>query len=117
MEESVEDKIRGIAQKIYGAKDVEFAEEAKKSIATIEKLGIDNYPICIAKTQYSLSDDPKLIGAPEGFTITIRDIEIRSGAKFLVALAGNMMLMPGLSKTPAATNMKISSNGKISGLF
>lgn len=117
LEESVEDKIRDIAQKIYGAKDVEFTDEAKKSIATIEKLGIDNYPICIAKTQYSLSDDPKLIGAPEGFTITIRDIEIRSGAKFLVALAGNMMLMPGLSKTPAATNMKISSNGKISGLF
>jgi len=76
-----------------------------------------NLPIVIAKTQYSLSDNPKLIGAPTNFDINIRDIEIRSGAGFLVAIAGDMMLMPGLSKNPAAVNMKISNSGKISGLF
>ena len=117
LEDSVEKKINDIAKSVYGADGVELLEPAKEAIKTIEKLKISNYPIVIAKTQYSLSDNAKLIGAPKGFKITIRDIEIRNGAKFLVALAGDMMLMPGLSKTPAATNMRITSNGKISGLF
>ena len=117
LEDSVEQKITDIACKIYGANGVIFSDKAKQSIQTINKLKLDKLPIIIAKTQYSLSDNPKLIGAPKDFEITIRDIEIRSGAGFLVALAGDMMLMPGLSKTPAGVNMKISANGKISGLF
>ncbi len=117
LNDSVEKKIEDIAKKVYGAKGVIFTEEAKKAIENINKLGLSDYHIVIAKTQYSLSDNQKLIGAPVDFEITIRDIEIRNGARFLVALAGDMMLMPGLSKTPAATNMKISNSGKISGLF
>ena len=78
---------------------------------------MSHFPVVIAKTQYSLSDDKKLIGAPTNFDITIRDIEIRSGAEFLVAIAGDIMLMPGLGKVPAGVNMKITNNGKISGLF
>ena len=96
------------------------AQEAAKLLEdekTINKLKLDKYPIIIAKTQYSLSDNAKLIGAPKDFDITIRDIEIRNGAGFLVALAGDMMLMPGLSKTPAGVGMKITNSGKISGLF
>ena len=117
IEDSVEKKIEDIAKNVYGASGVKFTEEAKKSIETINKLKISHYPIIIAKTQYSLSDNSKLIGAPTDFEITIRDIEIRNGAGFLVALAGDMMLMPGLSKTPAGTNMTITNSGKISGLF
>lgn len=117
LEDSIEKKITDIAKSVYGADGVELLEPAKEAIKTIEKLKLSHYPVVIAKTQYSLSDNAKLIGAPKGFTITIRDIEIRNGAGFLVALAGDMMLMPGLSKKPAATGMKITSNGKISGLF
>ena len=117
LDDSVEKKISDIARNVYGADGVELLEPAKEAIKTIEKLKLSHYPVVIAKTQYSLSDNAKLIGAPKGFTVTIRDIEIRNGAGFLVALAGDMMLMPGLSKKPAATGMKITSNGKISGLF
>lgn len=117
LEDSVEKKITDIAKNVYGADGVELLEPAKEALKTIEKLKLSHYPVVIAKTQYSLSDNAKLIGAPKGFTVTIRDIEIRNGAGFLVALAGDMMLMPGLSKKPAATGMKITSNGKISGLF
>lgn len=115
--ETVEDKILHIAKRVYGAKGIILSDLAKEKIKNINELKISHYPVVIAKTQYSLSDDAKLIGAPTDFDITIRDIEIRSGAEFLVAIAGNMMLMPGLSKAPAATNMKITSRGKISGLF
>ena len=114
---SVEEKINNIAKKVYGAKGVIFTDKAKDSINIINELGMDKFPICIAKTQYSLSDNPKLIGAPTDFEITIRDIEIRSGSEFLVAIAGDIMLMPGLSKNPASVNMKITNSGKISGLF
>lgn len=117
LNDSVEKKIEDIARNVYGARNVIFADKAKESIETINKLHIDNYPVVIAKTQYSLSDNAKLIGAPKDFDITIRDIEIRNGAGFLVALAGDMMLMPGLSKTPAGVGMKITNSGKISGLF
>lgn len=117
LDDSVEKKINDICKNVYGAKGVIFTEKAKESIGVINKLKLDKLPIIIAKTQYSLSDNPKLLGAPVDFEITIRDIEIRSGAEFLVALAGDMMLMPGLSKVPAGVNMKITNSGKISGLF
>ena len=115
--DGVEEKIRKVAQKIYGAKDVELLPKARESLRLLEPLGIGNMPVVIAKTQYSFSDDASLLGAPEGFTVKIRDIEYRGGAGFLVALAGNMLLMPGLSKTPNAVNMTIDSNGKIDGLY
>lgn len=115
--DGVEEKIRKVAQKIYGAKDVELLPKAQESLRLLEPLGIGNLPVVIAKTQYSFSDDASLLGAPEGFTVKIRDIEYRGGAGFLVALAGNMLLMPGLSKTPNAVNMTIDSNGKIDGLY
>ncbi|MGN0961157.1 MAG: formate--tetrahydrofolate ligase, partial [Christensenellales bacterium] len=117
LEASVEEKINCIAKKVYGAKGVVLSDLAKEKIAEIDKLKMSNFPVVIAKTQYSLSDNKKLIGAPTDFEITIRDIEIRSGAEFLVAVAGDIMLMPGLSKVPAGVNMKISNSGKISGLF
>ena len=116
-EDDVVTKIKNVAQKIYGARDIVLLDKAKESLANIENLKISHYPIVIAKTQYSLSDNKNLLGKPENFDITIRDIEIRNGAKFLVALAGDMMLMPGLSKTPAAVNMTITNDGIIDGLF
>lgn len=117
LEDSVEQKIQDIATKVYGAKGIVLSEQAQKSIELIEKLKLSHLPIVIAKTQYSLSDNPKLIGAPTNFEITIRDLEIRGGAEFIVALAGDMMLMPGLGKKPASEGMRISPSGKISGLF
>lgn len=117
LEDSVEDKIRDISHKVYGADGVVFSELALEKIKEINKLHLNKLPIIIAKTQYSLSDNKDLIGAPTGFNITIRDIEIRSGAEFLVAIAGDMVLMPGLGKEPAGINMRITGNGKISGLF
>jgi formate--tetrahydrofolate ligase len=117
LNDSIEKKIEDICKNVYGADGIILEEKARNRIDIINNLGISQYPICIAKTQYSLSDNAKLIGAPTGFKITIRDIEIRNGSEFLVAIAGDIMLMPGLGKTPASTNMKISNNGKISGLF
>ncbi len=117
LEMSVPDKINAICQKIYGAKGIVLTEKAQASLDIVNKLKLDKLPIIIAKTQYSLSDNPQLIGCPKDFDITIQDIEIRSGAEFLVAIAGNIMLMPGLSKTPSSENMQISNSGKISGLF
>ena len=115
--DTIENKILKVCTKIYGAKDVELSDKAKKSIEIIRKLGKEKFPIVIAKTQYSLSDDPKLIGAPENFTIKVRDIEIKTGAEFIVVLTGDMLLMPGLSKKPASMGMNINSQGKITGLF
>ncbi len=114
--EKIDDKIRKIASKIYGAKEVLFSGKSLIQIREIEKLNRANLPVIIAKTQYSLSDNPKLIGRPEEFVIKIRDIELRNGAEFIVAVAGNMLLMPGLPRIPAGENM-IIENGKISGLF
>ena len=116
-EDSVEEKLQKIVTKIYGADGYTLTDKAKEALENIKKLKIESYPIIVAKTQYSLSDNPKLIGAPSGFTITISDLEIRNGAKFIVAIAGNMMLMPGLSKTPASSNMHIDNKEKITGLF
>lgn len=115
--ESVESKIESICKKVYGARGVIFSPTAQESIKTINKLKLDSLPIVIAKTQYSLSDNAKLLGAPTNFDVTIRDLEIRNGAGFIVALAGDMLLMPGLGKEPAGVNMKITNSGKISGLF
>jgi len=117
MQDSIEQKINAIVTKIYGGKGVEFSENAKAEIQKIEKMGKGNLPVIIAKTQYSLSDNPTLLGRPSDFIVKINDIKLKSGAGFVVAIAGNMLLMPGLSKTPAAMNMDIDNNGKITGLF
>ncbi|MFE3572817.1 formate--tetrahydrofolate ligase [Lysinibacillus sp. NPDC059133] len=115
--ESVEEKVRTIVQKVYGGKDVQFTEQAKKQIAQIEKFGWDSLPICMAKTQYSLSDQPSLFGRPEGFTITIREVIPKLGAGFLVCLTGDIMTMPGLPKAPAALRMDVDNEGHAVGLF
>ena len=114
---SVKDKIKTIASKIYGASQVDYSVKAKKNLKTITSLGMDNLPICMAKTQKSLSDDPKIIGRPEGFTITIREIEIAAGAGFLIPITGDMMRMPGLPTHPASEKINIDNDGVISGLF
>ena len=116
-ESPVTEKIEAIATKIYGAGRVEYAARAKADLRRIDKLGLNELPVCIAKTQKSLSDNAKLIGRPAGFTITVREIEIAAGAGFLVPITGNMMRMPGLPATPAAEHIDIDENGKISGLF
>ena len=117
VELSIKDKIRAIAQKVYGAEDVDFSAEASAEIASLEKLGLDKMPICMAKTQYSLSDNAKLLGCPEGFRITVRGITVSAGAGFIVALCGNMMKMPGLPKVPAAEKIDVDAEGVIHGLF
>lgn len=117
VELGIKDKIRAIAQKVYGAEDVDFSAEASAEIASLEKLGLDKMPICMAKTQYSLSDNAKLLGCPEGFRITVRGITVSSGAGFIVALCGNMMKMPGLPKVPAAEKIDVDAEGVIHGLF
>ena len=116
-EESIESKILTIAKEIYGATGVNYTNAAKKQIANLERIGLDKLPICMAKTQYSLSDDPTLLGRPENFTITVKEIRVSNGAGFIVALTGDIMTMPGLPKVPAANKMDIQENGKIVGLF
>ncbi len=113
----VKDKILTIAKEIYGAASVSYTAKANKKIAKLEALGLDKVPVCMAKTQYSLSDDPNLLGAPEGFDITVRDVNISNGAGFVVALTGDIMTMPGLPKCPAANNIDITPDGEIIGLF
>lgn len=116
-EASIPAKIEAIAREIYGADGVDFTAPAKKSIAELEELGLDKMPVCMAKTQYSLSDDAAKLGRPSGFRITVREIRLSAGAGFIVALTGNILTMPGLPKHPAAENMDITNDGKISGLF
>ena len=117
LECTIKEKINDIATKIYGADGVDFTKEAEKEIANLEKLGYGNLPICMAKTQYSLSDDPSKLGRPSNFRITVRKINISAGAGFIVALTGDIMKMPGLPKVPAAQRIDIDENGVISGLF
>ena len=117
LNDSVEDKIRAVATKIYGAKDVDILPEAKELIEGFEKAGYGNLPICVAKTQYSLSDDPKLLGRPEGFTLTVREARLAAGAGYIVLLTGKIMTMPGLPKAPAALKIDIDSDGVVHGLF
>lgn len=115
--DSIKDKINAIATKIYGADGVNYTPAVEKTIAEFEAEGLDKIPICMAKTQYSLSDDQFKLGAPTGFKITVRELRISAGAGFIVALTGNILTMPGLPKKPAAENMDIDINGKITGLF
>ncbi len=115
--ETIKEKIEKIAVEVYGADGVEFTSQAMKQIKDIEKLGLDKMPICMAKTQYSLSDDPTLLGRPKNFKITVKEVKISNGAKFLVALTGDIMTMPGLPKVPAANSIDILENGEIVGLF
>ena len=114
---SIEEKILKIAKEIYGADKVNYTPAAKKQIAELEKFELDKLPICMAKTQYSLSDDPNLLGRPEGFDITVKEVKVSNGAGFVVVLTGNIMTMPGLPKVPAANRMDILKNGEIIGLF
>ena len=114
---TIEDKIDAIVRRVYGGVGVTFAPAAKKEIAKLTELGYDKLPICMAKTQYSFSDDMTKLGAPEGFTVTVRNVKVSAGAGFIVALTGDIMTMPGLPKVPAAERIDVDENGKISGLF
>ena len=111
------EKIRIIAQKLYGAADIALSDEARKTLQELEKLGYGNLPVCMAKTQYSLSDDPKALGCPQGFTLNIREVQIAAGAGFVIAITGAIMKMPGLPKAPASNNIDVDKDGNISGLF
>ena len=114
---SIREKLQAIAQKIYHADDVKFLPAAEKEMKQLEDLGFGNLPICVAKTQYSFSDDQSLLGAPRGFDLTVRNLKVSAGAGFIVALTGNIMTMPGLPKKPAAENIDVDASGKITGLF
>ena len=116
LEDSIKEKIEKVAKKIYGAASVEFSLKAQKEIALLEKWGMGNLPVCIAKTQYSFSGDAKLYGSVEGFTLKIKDIELNAGSGFVVVLAGDIMRMPGLSKTPQAVNIRLAEDGNVGGL-
>ncbi len=113
----LKEKVLAVAQKIYRAKDVSWSAPALKTLAEIEAMGYGNLPVCIAKTQYSFSDDAKLLAAPSGFTMTVRDVRLSAGAGFVVVIMGSIMTMPGLPKKPAAENIDVDENGKITGLF
>lgn len=117
LEDSIEDKIAAVVRRIYGGDGVTFAPAASKEIARLTALGYGGLPVCMAKTQYSFSDDPTKLGAPEGFTVTVRNVKVSAGAGFIVALTGDIMTMPGLPKVPAAQRIDVDENGRISGLF
>lgn len=117
LSESIESKIKAVAQKIYGAEDVEFTDKAKQHIEEIKKMGYENMPVCIAKTQYSFSDDPKNLECKEPFTIHVQDVVLRAGAEFIVVLTGKIMTMPGLPKVPSAESIDLDENGNIVGIF
>lgn len=114
---SIEEKIEAIVKKIYGGDGVDFLPAAKKQIATLTELGFSELPVCVAKTQYSFSDDPTKLGAPEHFRITVKNVKVSAGAGFIVVLTGDIMTMPGLPKVPAAEKIDVDENGRISGLF
>ena len=117
LDTTIEEKIGAIVKKVYGGDGVAFTDEAKAEIDRLTSLGYGNLPVCMAKTQYSFSDDATKLGAPDGFTVTVRKIKVSAGAGFIVALTGNIMTMPGLPKVPAAERIDVDENGKISGLF
>ena len=114
---SIEEKINAIVKKVYGGEGVNIAPAAKKEIEKLTSLGYGSFPVCMAKTQYSFSDDPTKLGAPTGFTVTVRNVKVSAGAGFIVALTGEIMTMPGLPKVPAAEKIDVDENGKIYGLF
>ena len=117
LDSSIAEKIEAVTKKVYGGKGVNILPAAKKQIEKLESLGYGSLPVCIAKTQYSFSDDPKLLGAPEGFEVTVKNVKISAGAGFIVVLTGDIMTMPGLPKSPAAERIDVDENGRISGLF
>ena len=117
LDSSIEEKIEAVVKKIYGGKGITVLPAAKKQIAKLTEMGFSGCPVCIAKTQYSFSDDPTLLGAPEDFTVTVKNVKISAGAGFIVVLTGDIMTMPGLPKSPAAERIDVDENGKISGLF
>lgn len=117
LDTTIEDKIRSVVQKVYGGKDIAILPAAKKQIQQLTELGFDSCPVCIAKTQYSFSDDPTKLGAPDNFTVTIKNVKVSAGAGFLVVLTGDILTMPGLPKSPAAERIDVDENGKITGLF
>jgi len=116
-EASIEEKLNAIVTKVYHGDGVVLTPNARKQMVQLTDLGYGNLPICMAKTQYSFSDDQTLLGAPDGFTVTVRNIKVSAGAGFLVALTGDIMTMPGLPKVPAAEKIDVDENGKITGLF
>ena len=116
-EDSIEEKIRKVVTRVYRGDDIIIEPAAKKQIATLKALGFNNLPVCMAKTQYSFSDDQKLLGAPEGFKVTVRNVKVAAGAGFIVVLTGNIMTMPGLPKVPAAERIDVADDGRIVGLF
>ncbi|GEQ49645.1 formate--tetrahydrofolate ligase [Tetragenococcus koreensis] len=117
LEDTIEDKLTKIVQKVYGGSGVTFTKTAKKELNDLKRLGFEQYPICMAKTQYSFSDDASLLGAPENFMVTISNLKVSAGAGFIVALTGNIMTMPGLPKSPASERIDVDGDGNISGLF
>jgi formate--tetrahydrofolate ligase len=114
---TIKEKMETIAREIYGADGIEILPAAKKQISNIEKIGLDKLPICVAKTQNSLSDNPNLLGRPTGFKVSVKEVKVSNGAGFIVALTGTIMTMPGLPKIPAAAKIDIKEDGTIEGLF
>jgi formate--tetrahydrofolate ligase len=114
---SIQDKIEAVVKKVYGGAGVSILPAAQKQIAELTALGFDKCPICVAKTQYSFSDDMTKLGAPEGFTVTVKNVKVSAGAGFVVVLTGDIMTMPGLPKVPAAEKIDVDANGTITGLF
>ena len=117
LDDTIEGKIEKVVKRVYGGDGVTFAPAAKKEIAKLTALGYDKLPVCIAKTQYSFSDDMTKLGAPTGFTVTVRNVKVSAGAGFVVVLTGDIMTMPGLPKVPAAEKIDVDEDGKITGLF
>ena len=117
LDASIEEKIEAVVRKIYGGSGVQFTSNAQKQIKQLSELGFDKLPVCIAKTQYSFSDDMTKLGAPEDFTVTVKNVKVSAGAGFLVVLTGDIMTMPGLPKVPAAEKIDVDENGVITGLF
>lgn len=114
---SIEEKIEAVVRKVYGGDGITVMPNAKKQIAQLEALGFSKCPVCIAKTQYSFSDDPTKLGAPEHFTVTVKNVKVSAGAGFVVVLTGDILTMPGLPKVPAAEKIDVDESGRITGLF
>ena len=117
LNQPIRSKLKDIVTKVYGGANVKLTPEASREEKRLTELGYGELPVCVAKTQYSFSDNPKLLGAPEGFTVTVRQLKVSAGAGFIVALTGDIMTMPGLPKVPAAENIDIDGEGRITGLF
>ena len=113
----IREKIAAVVRRVYGGNGVELTPEARRQAKRLTELGYGDLPVCMAKTQYSLSDNPKLLGAPEDFSVTVRNLRVSAGAGFIVALTGDIMTMPGLPKVPAAETIDVSEDGMITGLF